>query len=41
MDTEKGKEISKPRSAAELYQAALELMKQKHRDMGLIEDVIR
>ncbi len=31
----------KPRSAAELHQAAIELMKKKHRDMGLIEDVIR
>ena len=25
----------------ELHQAALELMKKKHRDMGFIEDVIR
>ena len=34
-------EIPKPRTAAELHQAALELMKKKHRDMGFIEDVIR
>lgn len=34
-------QVPKARSAQELHQAALELMKKKHRDMGLIEDVIR
>ena len=34
-------EIPKARSAQELHQAALELMKKKHRDMGLTEDVSR
>jgi len=30
-----------PRSRKELHQAGIELMKEKHRDMGLIEDTIR
>ena len=30
-----------PRNRKELHQAALELMKKNHRDMGFIEDVIR
>jgi len=30
-----------PRTRKELHQAAIELMKKKHRDMGFIEDVIR
>ena len=32
---------SKPRTEKELRRDAVELMKEKHRDMGLIEDVIR
>jgi hypothetical protein len=35
------REPGKPRSEKELRKDALELMKKKHRDMGLIEDVIR
>lgn len=30
-----------PRDEKELHRAAIELMRKKHRDMGLIEDVIR
>jgi hypothetical protein len=34
-------EMISPRSAKELHNAAIELMKEKHRDMGLLEDTVR